>query len=71
MHYNDLNGYMVFHRLFTLISTHKEDFSKVVVYVVADYVEHVHQHTLLPAVKVSSALCDVKITAIYFQSKNS
>ncbi|VDI49508.1 nucleolar pre-ribosomal-associated protein 2 [Mytilus galloprovincialis] len=39
------------HRLFTLISTHKEEFSKVVVYVVADYVDHVHQHTLLPAVK--------------------
>ncbi|XP_076088396.1 unhealthy ribosome biogenesis protein 2 homolog isoform X1 [Mytilus galloprovincialis] len=38
-------------RLFTLISTHKEEFSKVAVYVVADYVDHVHQHTLLPAVK--------------------
>ncbi|XP_052102833.1 unhealthy ribosome biogenesis protein 2 homolog isoform X5 [Mytilus californianus] len=38
-------------RLFTLISTHKEEFSKVAVYVVADYVDHVHQQTLLPAVK--------------------
>ncbi|KAL3874331.1 hypothetical protein ACJMK2_037361 [Sinanodonta woodiana] len=38
-------------RLFTLIVSHKADFGKVSVYVIADYVTEVQQVTLLPAVK--------------------
>ncbi|KAK3576784.1 hypothetical protein CHS0354_014606 [Potamilus streckersoni] len=38
-------------RLFTLIASHKVDFGKVSVYMIADYVTEVQQVTLLPAVK--------------------
>jgi len=37
-----------------LISTHKVEFGKVAVYVVADYVTAVQRVTLLPVLKVSA-----------------
>ena len=40
------------YRLFGLIATHKLDFKKVAVYLVADYVEDVQKVTLIPSVKV-------------------
>jgi len=39
-------------RLFSLMSSHKLEFGKLAVYVVADYVTAVQKVTLLPALKV-------------------
>lgn len=44
-------------RLFSLVATHKVEFGKVAVYVIADYVTAVQRVTLLPALKVNSILC--------------
>jgi len=40
------------YRLFSLMSSHKLEFGKLAVYVVADYVTAVQKVTLLPALKV-------------------